>query len=197
MDEIYEFDEMTLNEIEIFGNKELMLRYDREIDSMEIDDISRMVINRKYGNSLMDIAREIERARYEFELGHRSEILFPNELVEVYPRIREGRAKREITCDFSGARIKQGSLYVSYRPLVWSISKGDTYVLSRTIKVESGYAYDLPNNIVELESLNVKMLSHADCNDGINYDHLYWQMGGELNFQKMKRRKGYEIRTSK
>ncbi len=197
MNEIYSFDEMTLNEIEICGNKELVLRYDQEIDSMEVDDISRMVINKKYGKSLMDIAREIERARVEFEMKHRSEILFPNELVEVYPRIREGHAKREITCDFSGARIKKGSLYVRYRPLVWSISKGDAYVLSRTIKVEFGYEYDLPNNIVELEALNDKMLSHADNNDGINYDHLYWQMGGELEFQKLKRRKEYEIRTSK
>ena len=197
MDEIYEFYEMTLNEIEIVGNKELMLRYDHEIEAMETDDISSMVISRKYGCSLMEIEREIERARYEFELRHRSEILFPNELVEVYPGIREARAKKEITCDFSGARISKGSFYINYRPMVWSISKGDTYVLSRTIRVESGYEYDLPNTITELEALNVKMLSHADNNDGIDYDHLYWQMGGELDFQKLKRRKGYEIRTSK
>lgn len=196
MDEMYQFEDMTLNEIELFGNKELMTRYDQEIASLEIDDISRIVINRKYGESINTIVREIEKASYEFELRHRSEILFPNELVEVYPRTREGRAKREITCDFSGARIKKGSLYVSYRPMVWSITNGDTYVLSRTIKVETGYAYDLPTTIAELESLNVKMLSHADSDDGIDYDHLYWQMGGELDFQKLKRRKKYESRIS-
>ena len=196
MDEMYQFEDMTLNEIELFGNKELMTRYDQEIASLEIDDISRIVINRKYGESINTIVREIEKASYEFELRHRSEILFPNELVEVYPRTREGRAKREITCDFSGARIKKGSLYVSYRPMVWSITNGDTYVLSRTIKVETGYAYDLPSTIAELESLNVKMLSHADSDNGIDYDHLYWQMGGELDFQKLKRRKKYESRIS-
>ncbi len=196
MDEMYQFEDMTLNEIELFGNKELMIRYDQEITALEIDDISRIVINRKYGESINTIVREIEKASYEFELRHRSEILFPNELVEVYPRTREGRAKREITCDFSGARIKKGSLYVSYRPMVWSITNGDTYVLSRTIKVETGYAYDLPTTIAELESLNVKMLSHADSDDGIDYDHLYWQMGGELDFQKLKRRKKYESRIS-
>jgi hypothetical protein len=196
MDEMYQFEDMTLNEIELFGNKELMTRYDQEIAALEIDDISRIVINRKYGESINTIVREIEKASYEFELRHRSEILFPNELVEVYPRTREGRAKREITCDFSGARIKKGSLYVSYRPMVWSITNGDTYVLSRTIKVESGYAYDLPSTIAELESLNVKMLSHADSDNGIDYDHLYWQMGGELDFQKLKRRKKYESRIS-
>ena len=93
----------------------------------------------------------------------------------VYPRMKEQRAKKEITCDFSGGIIYPGSFYVSFRPLLKNIETGDAFVLKRTLKVETGYSYDLPTKLEQNE-------------DGISYGHLSQRIGGALEFQKLKRR---------
>ena len=101
--------------------------------------------------------------------------------------MKEQRAKKEITCDFSGGIIYPGSFYVSFRPLLKNIETGDAFVLKRTLKVETGYSYDLPTTIQELENLAIKIKLEQN-EDGISYGHLSQRIGGALEFQKLKRR---------
>ena len=60
----------------------------------------------------------------------------------------------------------------------------------KNIKVETGYSYDLPRTIIELESLSNKLsIDGYDDNSGIHYSHLSQCMGGEITLQKLKRRR--------
>ena len=182
------FEEKSLRELE---NQASIENYKKVLESMKTDRISRELIERSYGYPINIIYSQIESARYKFMQENSSEVLFPGETIVVYPGIRNQRAKKEITCDFSSGRIRPGSFYVSYRPMVKNINNGDTYVLKRTIKVENGYEWMLPTTIADLDALEVK-LQVSDCyeyEDGVNYSHLSQRMGGELKFMKLKRRK--------
>lgn len=188
------FDEMTLQEIKKTGDISLVRRYNQEIKKMVTDKLSREAITHLYGNSIENIYYGIE----EYKMTYQSEYLFPGKPIIVYPGIRETHAQKEFTCDFSGARISKGSLYISYRPMLKNLLDGTTYVLKRTLKVETGYESELPTDIAGLEELNEKIRRHYDQDDGdIQYDHLFWQIGGTLEFKKLSRRKGYETRYNK
>ena len=185
------FDERTLEELKEAKDPLLVEQYNAVIRMMGEDQLAREIIHDYYGDPLMEIYQRIEKYRFNFTMNNTSENLFPGETVIVYPGIKNPVAKKTITCDFSGALIYPGSLYVSYRPMVKNIYNGNTYVLSRTLKVESGYEWDLPTNIAGLDSLNMKIQNaeNYDRQDGIDYTHLAQRLGGELVFQKLKRRK--------
>jgi len=188
------FEEMTLKEINNLHNIYLAKRYDSELQKYKIDKVAREVVNSLYGESLNDILYAIEQSRLEYK----SEEFFPGSAIIVYPGIKEVRAKRNYICDFSGARISEGNLYINYRPMLKNISNGNTYVLKRTIKTEITYEYDLPTNIAELEELNDRIINYEyQDNTDIQYDHLFSQTGGGLHFKKLNRRKGYENRNNK
>ena len=193
------FEEKTLSELKLEENPTLIAMYDQALADMGNDQMTKDIVDRYYGDSIASIYRRVETAQYEFMEKNTSELLFPGEIVKVYPGIKNPKARKMITCDFSGARIYPGSFYVSYRPMIKNIQNGATYVLSRTIRVESGYEWDLPTTISSLDTLEMK-IENADNfgnEDGIDYTHLSQCVGGGLNFQKLKRRKRYEIRIRK
>ncbi len=135
---------------------------------------------------------EIEETISEDE----SLVLFPKSIVKVYPGIKEVKhAKGEYTCAFSGAPIHVGSKYAIYRPMIKDITKGETYVLKKSIRVELGYESDLPKNIVDLEEFMNKIINY-EVYDEVKYNALFKQTGGGLAFKKLKRRK-HENRNSK
>lgn len=193
------FEEQTLSELEQLNNPDLIKQYHTALAGMGDSSIERKVIDEYYGESIAGIYRRIEKERYEFMANNMSEILFPGEAMIVYPGIKNPIAKQMITCDFSGARINPGSLYVTYRPLVKNINNGNAYVLTRTLHVETGYEWNLPTTIAGLDALNEKIrcAEYYDREDGIDYTHLSQCIGGELVFKKLKRRKRYEIRICK
>ena len=179
------FEDMTLKEINRLHNIYLVKKYNSELSKYKIDKVAREIINSLYGESLNDILYAVEQSRLE----NISNDLFPGSSIIVYPGIKEVHAKKDYICDFSGARISKGSLYVNYRPMLRNISNGNTYVLKRTIKTELSYEYDLPTNISELEELNDRIMNYEyQDNYDIQYDHLYSQTGG-LHFKKLGRRK--------
>ncbi len=184
------FEEKTLDEIEKENHPELIAQYNNILEQMGTDPLAIETIERYYGNSIESIYHQIEKDRFDFITANTSEILFPGEVVKVYPGIKNPRAKKMITCNFSGARIYPGSFYVSYRPMVKNVENGKTYVLSKTMKVESGYEWDLPTTIAGLDALanKIQRAEYYDRIDGIDYTHLA-QSFGDLNFQLLKRRK--------
>ena len=190
---IKSFECMTLREIIHLKNKSLVQQYKEEISKLMIDKITSELTQTLYGAPIIDIIEAIE----EKQMENRSESLFPGADIIVYPGIKEAHAEKEYTCDFSGARISKGSLYVNYRPMLKNINNGNAYVLQKTIKIESAYAYDLPTNISELEAFNDKILNYQYYdNEDIQYDYLFRQTGG-LQFKKLSRRKKYENRNNK
>ncbi|MBR3146090.1 MAG: hypothetical protein IKF47_02375 [Bacilli bacterium] len=187
------FEYMTLREIIHLKNKYLVQKYEDAIAQLKKDKMAIKIVETSYGESIADIVETIEETKME----NRSESFFPGADIMVYPGIREAHAEKEYTCDFSGATISKGSLYVNYRPMLKNINNGNAYVLKRTIRIEPAYAYDLPTNISELEAFNDKILNYAYFdNEGIQYDYLFSQTGG-LQFKKLSRRKKNENRYSK
>ena len=193
------FEEKSLRELEQANNPVLVAKYHETLALLGEDREAKEMIEKYYGESINSIYHRIEKYHYETVVKNTSEVLFPGQVVKVYPGIKTPTAKRMITCDFSGGRIYPGSKYVSYRPMIRNIYNGTTYVLSKTIRVESGYEWDLPTTIAELDALQLK-IEKADIFgtiDGIDYTHLAQCTGGDLSFQKLKRRKRYEIRICK
>lgn len=187
------FETMTLSEMIHLKNNYLVQKYKDEISKLMIDKFSKEVVQTLYGAPIIDIVEEIE----EKSIENRSESLFPGQNIIVYPGIKEVKATRDYTCDFSGAKISKGSLYINYRPMLKNINNGDTYVLNKTIKTETSYIYDLPTNITELEEFNDRIINYEYYEDGyIHYDHLFNQRG-VLQFKKLSRRKKYENRNNK
>ena len=120
------------------------------------------------------------------------------EIIKVYPGIKEVHAQKDYTCAFSGGKISKGSLYVCYRPMIKNITRGETYVLQKTLRVELGYESDLPTDIDGIEDFSQKINNHANqIYDNIDYYNLFVQSGGGLNFVKLKNRRPYENRNSK
>ena len=181
-----ELEEKTLDEIIASGSQEDLEKYYAYLDSMKTNSFYRDIVESYEGASIAEITYKI----MEEEQAYRSEIFFPGDIIMFYPQIKEQKARSFITCDFSAGIIYPGSLYVNYRPMLHNITTGETYVLQRTIKVETGYSYDLPRSIVELESLDNKLrIEDYDDNSGIHYSHLSQCLGGEIYLKKLKRRK--------
>lgn len=189
---IKQFEDLSLQEINLLHNKLLLKEYDDILNQYKSDKIANEVIQTLYGAPIVEIVEAIEENKLEYE----SHSIVPGSSILVFPGIKETRAKKEYTCDFSGAHISIGSLYVSYRPMLKNIQNGDAYILKRTMRLEPCYEYYLPTNIGELEEFNDKINNYQynDAED-IQYDHLYIQTGGGLQFKKLNRRK-YENRNN-
>ena len=184
-----EFEDMTLDELKKLMVPEYVEQYYTIINQLKDNRISKRVLEKMQGESIAAIYEKIIRE----EENIRSHSLFPGDLVLVYPNIKEQKSKDFKTCDFSGAIIHPGSLYISYRPLLDNITTKESFILTRTIHVEAGYAYDLPTRIDELEELEQNMKSE-ELNRGIDFNHFNNQMGGRLPLKKLKkeRRKFYD-----
>lgn len=181
-----QLEEKTLEEIIFDNNPQELEEYYKELKGLKTNRITRSIVESLEGKPLEYIWEKV----YTEEQKITSTLFFPDDLVLLYPNIKERHAKNFITCNFSGALIYPGSLYINYRPLVENITTKEKYVLKRTLKVEPGYIYDLPTTITELEELqNNILLESDDYSDGIDYSHLSQSIGGELVLQKLNRRR--------
>lgn len=189
---IKQFEDLSLHEINLLHNKRLVSEYDYILNQYRTDKLANEVIQTLYGSPIVEIVEAIEENKLEYE----SHSIVPGSSILVFPGIKEVIAQKEYTCDFSGAIISIGSLYVNYRPMLKNIENGDAYILKRTMRLETGYEHCLPTNIVELEEFNDKINNYQYYEDeDIQYDHLYIQTGGGLQFKKLNRRK-YENRNN-
>ena len=180
-----ELEEKTLDEIIESGSQEDLKKYYEYLESMKTNTFYKDIVESYEGMSIADISYKI----LEEEQEYISDYYSPGDFIMFYPRIKEQRARDYITCDFSAGIIYPGSYYINYRPLIRNVTSGETYVLSKTLKVETGHSYDLPTTIRELESLNYKIMMETEHdNTGIQYSHLSQRVGGEIQLQKLKRR---------
>jgi len=187
-----QFEDMSLRELNLLHDKRLINKYNIELSKYGMDKLAKEIIQTLYGAPIIEIVEAIEESQRE-NISHS---IVPGSTIKVFPGIKEVKALKEYTCDFSGAKINIGSLYVNYRPMLKNIENGDTYVLKRTMKVEPCYEHYLPTNISELEEFNDKISNYQYYeDDDIQYDHLYIQTGGGLQFKKLNRRK-YENRNN-
>ena len=177
-----ELEEMTLQELQKLNNIHNLEEYFLILKKIQNNRISKRIVESLYGKSIETIYQEVIKEEEKF----RSHSIFPGDLVVVYPNIKEQKSHDFKTCDFSGAIISPGTLYVSYRPLLENITTKESYVLKRTIHVEVGYIYNLPTAIDELEALEQNMILETPDSE-IDFNHLNNQMGGCLLLQKLKK----------
>ena len=177
-----ELEEMTLQELKKINNIHDLEEYFMILKEIQDNRISKKIVESLYGKPIELIYREIRKEEEKM----RSHSFFPGDLVLVYPNIKEQKSKSFQTCDFSGAIISPGTLYVSYRPLLENLTTKESFVLKRTIHVEIGYMYNLPTAIDELESLEQNMILETPDSE-IDFNHLNNQMGGCLLLQKLKK----------
>lgn len=166
---------------------ELFNLYHELIIELSNNRISRKVIMENNGKSIKDLMTIINN----ISLLHESIDIFQGDYVILYPSITEAVANREITCDVSGSKIKIGSKYYSYRPLLDNIVTKKRYVLKRTIKTEIGYDDFFPKDIHEFEDLNYK-LSHPFeyLNDqNYNYYDISTRVGEGLTLEELNKGK--------
>ena len=111
-------------------------------------------------------------------LEHTSHFVFPNKLISFYPQVREYTASRDLVCNLSGAKIKKGSLYYRYHPLMQDVITGKVYTIKKDIKVELGYIDYLPQDLVTYEEWYYK-LKNADytSDDKIDFYGLSCECG--------------------
>lgn len=57
--------------------------------------------------------------------------------------------------------------------------------------MEVGYAYNLPENIMQLESLNYNIEQQNEDNE-INFSHLHQVTGGSITLQKLNYKPSYK-----
>lgn len=177
-----QLEEMTLQELQKINNIHDLEEYFMILKEIQDNRISKKIVENLYGKPIETIYREVRKEEEKM----RSHSFFPGDLVLVHPNIKEQKSKNFKTCDFSGAIISPGTLYVSYRPLLENLTTKESFVLKRTIHVEIGYIYNLPTAIDELESLEQNMILETPDQE-INFNHLNNQMGGSLLLQKLKK----------
>lgn len=180
-------EDLTLEEIKLLENQKLLDEYHQVLRSLKTNRIAKEIVDDLMGKSLTTILTKVEQE----EESYRSHEFFPGDLVILYPNVCEMRSRNYKTCDFSGAVIHPHSLYISYRPLIENITKKEVYVLKKTLHVEVGYAYNLPENIMQLESLNYNIEQQNEDNE-INFSHLHQVTGGSITLQKLNYKPSYK-----
>lgn len=180
-----DLEDKTLDEIIESNNQEELAYYYQCLEDFKTNSFTKEIVDRLYGESLSTIYYQI----LEEEQQYTSSLLFPGDFIMFYPNIKERKAKKQITCDFSAGIIYPGSLYVNYRPLIKNLITKESYVLQRTIKVEIGYQHELPTDIQSFEALEHRLqIDGYEDNSGIEYSHFSQVMGGQLLLKKLKRR---------
>jgi hypothetical protein len=159
-----------------------------------INELNRLINNNltdklKYDSTILNINDEI----YNCEAKNTSTVIFPGDIVLFYPRIREIKTDKNITCDIQGSVIFTGSYYLEYRLFLDNITKKKRYILEKSIKTELGYRDILPTNLHELEEW-VKNTdnSYTIQKDGsdINFYELYCNHGPLNLIELNKSKKG-------
>ena len=130
---------------------------------------------------------EDDKESYNEEELKRSISLFPGETVTVHPKIKERKAKKSWTCDFSGASIERGTYYIEYN--LFLSTKSGAFVLQRPIRVEIGYKFDLPIDISQLEDLDFHIFNYEFYSDDNKYNNLFHNYNGGLPLKKLPKSK--------
>lgn len=138
----------------------LLLEYDRDFAQLIRYFFIKEKLNFLYGESLNTIYQIYEKAIIE----HTSIILFPGHIVNFYDKTKMHRSKNVLFDDL-GNYLGLGSLYYTYRPMLWDETTNDTYILKRSIRVEEGSGYLLPDNLHDFEQLGINLFYQKDLKD--------------------------------
>lgn len=120
--------------------------YNEMIKELNTDPIANSVIKNNQEKSFEEIDFLIQ---YEY-LKHTSHKWLPDDVVMVYPNIREMKSRKHYETIY-GVSINKGTVYISYQALLVNISNGSKYVLKKPLRFEIGD--NLPKHVDELEEL--------------------------------------------
>lgn len=157
--------------------------YKNELLSLGTDRFTKKLIKDNWGQSIEKIITKLE----ESFLENRSVYTFPDNIVLFYPTIREQRASSNIICDVTGAEIKRGSFYCSYRPMLENISNNHVYVLSRTLRSETAEIDFFPTSIYEFDILSERIdNAYFSLDEGYDYYGISRRIGGRLALRRIR-----------
>lgn len=157
--------------------------YKNQLLQLIKNDIDYDLLN-NYPISLIQIWQEYDKICSK----HTSRLIFPNQIVCIYPCIRMAKASKRIRCHFDGSTISENELYLSYRPLLDNLNTKERFVLEHTIKVNPIYEDILPSNIQELEFL----YEHYQNTDLPNQFDIYFdefRSGYTFSLLKLKKKR--------
>lgn len=181
-------EEYTLDEINEIEDLELRthlqkIYYEKRLELGDTP-FSKRVIQSYPNCSILDLESILRSAYFE----HTSFYNFPNKQVYFYPTVREQKCECDTTCAFSGGKIQRGCLYYCYRPLLDVVDSGRTYVLSKTLKLETMYFSDLPTTIQEFDVFTQKVENYWNYqNEHLDYECLNYYFGGTVRLLELKK----------
>lgn len=183
-------EEYSLQEINQIEDLKLREEYRKIYESMRLRLLD-TPFNRRIGNYYPDVSIQVlEKILLKEMIEHTSFYNFPNQLVYFYPAIKEQKAGNNPTCAFSGSKIKNGSLYCCYRPLLDVVNSECRYVLNKTIKVETVYFSDLPKTIQEFDCFSEKIENYWHYpNEPLDYEQINYYLGGSVGLLKLNRKR--------
>ncbi len=185
MKTIEEYTLEEMNQIEDLVLRENLKKYYRE-KRLELGSTPFLRrIMKEYPNCSIKTLETILHSEYLESTSFRH---FPGKQVFFYPSIREYKSEFNTTCAFSGGKIKKGRIYCSYRPLLDVVDSGKTYVLKKTLKLETAYFSDLPTTMQEFDSFTEKVENYWNYgNDPIDYEQLNYYLGGSVDLLELKK----------
>jgi len=183
-------EEYSLKEINKIEDEKLREQY-KKMYEYAIQSLISTPFDRRIRNYYPDVSiREFERILERETIEHTSFYNLPNQLVCFYPTLKEQSALSNQTCAFSGSKIKNGSLYYCYRPLLDVVNSNCQYVLKKTIKVETAYFSDLPRTIQEFDIFAQKVENYWNYpNDIVDYEQINYYLGGAVELLKLNKKR--------
>ncbi len=106
-----------------------------------------------YPNAELPFGKSISEYYYLLEeqvKTNESTYIFPGNIVCFYPALNIKVAKKDCTCFISGAVIKQGSEYLSYKAFLYNKTLKKSFV-TQEIKAELGIDYSFPLTLEDFE----------------------------------------------
>ena len=185
MKAVEEYTLEEINKIEDLEVRNQLQRFYRE-KRLELGDtpFSKRIV-KSYSNCSISDLESILHAAY---LEHTSFHHFPDKQIFFYPRTREHQAEFNTTCAFSGGKISKGSFYCCYRPLLDVVDSGRTYVLSKTVKLETAYFSDLPTTMQEFDDFTQKIENYWNYqNERLDYEQLNYYFGGSVELLELRK----------
>ncbi len=126
--------------------------YDTIFSELCYNSVLLTKLQKLYGSSLKSIYGEYEKILNEYT----SMSLFTGDFVCFYPRLKYRKAKISFDDDI-GVFISKGNSYCEYRPMLWNVSKNNTYVLNRSLKINAEDYDILPDSLHHFETFEEKI----------------------------------------
>ncbi len=139
-----------------YALQELVIRdypYKKEIITHYKEIIDTLLKNYPHYEEIITSGKSLDEINYNLDIAlteNISNYLLPGKELIYCPQVEEKKSARPRSCMLTGAPIKKGSYYLSYKAFLYG--EKEVYVTS-PITMEIGTNFDIPRNLHEFEIL--------------------------------------------